>query len=91
MGPALARVEGVGQTVIQERRAMTMAMSTNPGHATSHGLRVRVGFSEHRLGTGDSIGFGDHEPHQLRNDTAAEARAIVLATRDSRGHGPRQA
>lgn len=40
-------------------------------------LTFRVGFAEHRLGTGDSISFGEFQPHQLRNESSAEARAIV--------------
>lgn len=40
-------------------------------------LVVRTGFSEHRLAVGDSLAFGDFEPHQLRNDGALEARAVM--------------
>lgn len=45
-------------------------------------LVVRVGFSEHRLIAGDSVGFGDRQPHQVRNEGRSEARAIVFVTED---------
>ena len=41
-----------------------------------------IGFAEHRLQAGDSISFADFEPHQLRNDTKHEARAIVCVIGD---------
>ncbi len=50
-------------------------------------LTFRVGFGEHRLAAGDSIGFGDHQPHQLRNEGASLARAIVLVVGDTASHG----
>lgn len=45
-------------------------------------LTVRTGFSEHRLGTGDSVAFAGFEPHQLRNEGAVEARAVVCIVAD---------
>jgi len=45
-------------------------------------LRFRVGFTEHRLGPGDSISFGDFQPHHVRNDGTADARAIVCVIGD---------
>ncbi|MGH2417832.1 MAG: helix-turn-helix domain-containing protein [Candidatus Limnocylindria bacterium] len=51
-------------------------------------LTFRVGFSEHRLRAGDSIGFADFQPHQLRNDGRVEARAIVCVIGDDEGHRP---
>lgn len=51
-------------------------------------LTFRVGFSEHRLRAGDSIGFGDSPPHQLRNDGRDTARAIVCVIGDDEGHRP---
>lgn len=45
-------------------------------------LVFRVGFEEHRLGAGDSISFGEFQPHQVRNDGTAEARAIVCVVGD---------
>lgn len=54
-------------------------------------LTFLVGFAEHRLGAGDSIGFGDGEPHLVRNDGAVAARAIVLVTGDTEGRSPGRA
>jgi len=51
-------------------------------------LTFRVGFGEHALDVGDSIGFGEFQPHQLRNDGAVEARAIVCVIGDHEGHEP---
>jgi transcriptional regulator with XRE-family HTH domain len=51
-------------------------------------LTFRVGFAEHRLGAGDSISFGDFQPHQLRNEGTDEARAIVCVIGDYEGHRP---
>lgn len=45
-------------------------------------LVVRTGFSEHRLGEGDSMGFAGFEPHQLRNHGTVEARAVVCIVGD---------
>ena len=45
-------------------------------------LTFRVGFAEHVLRAGDSIGFTDFQPHQLRNDGAEEAVAIVCVIGD---------
>ena len=45
-------------------------------------LSFRVGFTEHRLGPGDSISFGDFQPHHVRNDGTADARAIVCVIGD---------
>jgi transcriptional regulator with XRE-family HTH domain len=51
-------------------------------------LVFRVGFAEHRLSVGDSISFADFQPHQVRNETSAEARAIVCVIGDDQGHRP---
>lgn len=51
-------------------------------------LVVQVGFGEHRLGPGDSIGFADFQPHRLRNDGRVETRAIVCVIGDDEGHYP---
>jgi transcriptional regulator with XRE-family HTH domain len=51
-------------------------------------LVFRVGFGDHRLHAGDSIGFADFEPHQLRNDGKGEARAIVCVIGDYEGRRP---
>ena len=48
-------------------------------------LVFRVGFTEHRLAAGDSISFAQFEPHQLRNDSRVEARAIVCVIGDDEG------
>ena len=48
-------------------------------------LIFRVGFTEHRLAAGDSISFAQFEPHQLRNDSRVEARAIVCVIGDHEG------
>ncbi len=48
-------------------------------------LTFQIGFAEHRLNAGDSISFADFEPHQLRNDGTAEARAIVCVIGDDGG------
>jgi transcriptional regulator with XRE-family HTH domain len=45
-------------------------------------LTFRIGFAEHRLGAGDALSFANFEPHQLRNDGAVEARAIVCVVGD---------
>lgn len=50
-------------------------------------LTFQVGFSEHRLTAGDSISFGEFQPHRLSNDGAEEARAIVCVIGDHEGHG----
>ncbi len=49
-------------------------------------LTFRVGFSEYRLEAGDSISFADFQPHQLRNDGADEARAVICVIGDEEGH-----
>ena len=51
-------------------------------------LIVQVGFAEHRLGPGDSLGFADFQPHRLRNEGKVEARAIVCVIGDDEGHRP---
>ena len=51
-------------------------------------LTFRVGFSEHRLGPGDSMSFADFQPHQLRNEGDTEARAIICVVGDDEGHRP---
>lgn len=51
-------------------------------------LIVQVGFAEHRLGPGDSLGFADFQPHRLRNEGNVEARAIVCVIGDDEGHRP---
>ncbi len=51
-------------------------------------LTFRVGFGEHRLGAGDSLGFGDFQPHHLRNSGSEVARAIVCVIGDDEGHRP---
>jgi len=51
-------------------------------------LTFRVGFAEHRLAAGDSISFADFQPHQLSNDGAVEARAIICVIGDEEGHRP---
>jgi transcriptional regulator with XRE-family HTH domain len=45
-------------------------------------LQFRVGFAEHRLGPGDSISFGDFQPHHVRNEGRVPARAIVCVIGD---------
>ena len=45
-------------------------------------LVFRVGFAEHRLAAGDSISFGEFQPHHVRNVGAVEARAIVCVIGD---------
>lgn len=57
-------------------------------------LTFEIGFSEHRLSTGDSVSFADFQPHRLRNDGAVDARAIVCVVGDYEGspapaHHPR--
>jgi transcriptional regulator with XRE-family HTH domain len=53
-------------------------------------LSFRVGFSEHRLGPGDSISFGDFQPHHVRNEGSRPARAIVCVIGDgAAGHAER--
>jgi transcriptional regulator with XRE-family HTH domain len=47
-------------------------------------LVLRTGFAERRLGRGDSVAFGAFEPHQLRNEGTAEARAVVCIVGDGR-------
>ncbi len=51
-------------------------------------LTIHVGFGEHRLSAGDSISFGDFQPHRLSNERDEEARAIVCVIGDDEGHGP---
>jgi transcriptional regulator with XRE-family HTH domain len=51
-------------------------------------LVFRVGFAEHRLGAGDSISFGDFQPHQVRNESRSEGRAIVCVIGDDERHHP---
>jgi len=51
-------------------------------------LIVQVGFGEHRLGPGDSLGFADFQPHRLRNEGTVEMRAIVCVIGDDEGHRP---
>ena len=52
-------------------------------------LAFRVGFAEHHLAAGDSISFANFQPHQVRNDGAAAARAIVCVIGDDEGgHRP---
>ena len=51
-------------------------------------LVFRVGFGEHRLAAGDSISFADFQPHQVRNEGSAEARAIVCVIGDEEAHRP---
>ena len=48
-------------------------------------LTFEIGFAEHRLATGDSVSFADFQPHRLRNDGSAEARAIVCVVGDYQG------
>jgi len=48
-------------------------------------LTIRVGFSEHRLGPGDAISFGEFQPHHLQNDGPVESRAIVCSIGDEQG------
>ena len=57
-------------------------------------LTFEIGFAEHVLRAGDSVSFADFEPHRLRNDGRAEARAIVCVVGDYegvtlQGHGAR--
>lgn len=67
-------------------------MLTHPGRdlfvVLEGELTFRVGFAEHRLNAGDSIGFGDNQPHQLRNEGTREARAIVFVVGDREDHVP---
>jgi transcriptional regulator with XRE-family HTH domain len=49
-------------------------------------LVFHVGFGEHRLVAGDSISFADFQPHQVRNEGAEEARAIVCVIGDDEDH-----
>ena len=51
-------------------------------------LTFRVGFSEYRLGAGDSISFADFQPHQLRNEGTEEARAVICVIGDDEGSPP---
>jgi transcriptional regulator with XRE-family HTH domain len=51
-------------------------------------LTFSVGFAQHRLAAGDSISFGDFQPHHVRNDGTEEARAIVCVIGDEEGHRP---
>lgn len=48
-------------------------------------LTFEVGFAEHRLAAGDSISFGDFQPHRLRNQGTEPARAIVCVIGDEGG------
>jgi quercetin dioxygenase-like cupin family protein len=50
-------------------------------------LTFEVGFSEHRLAAGDSISFGDFQPHRLRNEGPREARALICVIGDDVGDG----
>ena len=50
-------------------------------------LVFEVGFAEHRLAAGDSISFGDFQPHRLRNEGQLEARAVICVIGDEEGHG----
>ena len=45
-------------------------------------LLFKVGFAEHRLREGDSISFGQFQPHHVRNAGDVEARAIVCVIGD---------
>lgn len=49
-------------------------------------LVFEVGFAEHRLAAGDSVSFGDFQPHRLRNDGNVPARAIVCVVGDEAAH-----
>ena len=49
-------------------------------------LTFLVGFGEYRLTAGDSISFGDFQPHRLRNPGTAPARAIVCVVGDGITH-----
>ncbi len=49
-------------------------------------LIFAVGFAEHRLAAGDSISFGDFQPHRLRNEGTSEARAIICVVGDDAVH-----
>lgn len=48
-------------------------------------LTFEIGFAEHRLAAGDSVSFADFQPHRLRNDGEADARAIVCVVGDYEG------
>jgi transcriptional regulator with XRE-family HTH domain len=48
-------------------------------------LTFFVGFGEHVLAAGDSITFGDFQPHRLRNPGSVPARAIVCVIGDREG------
>lgn len=57
-------------------------------------LTFEIGFAEHVLRAGDSVSFGNFQPHRLRNDGREEARAIVCVVGDYEGvtlegHGAR--
>ena len=52
-------------------------------------LMFKVGFAEHRLSAGDSISFGDFQPHHVRNVGSVEARAIVCVIGDDAPEHPR--
>jgi transcriptional regulator with XRE-family HTH domain len=48
-------------------------------------LTFEIGFAEHVLKAGDSVSFADFQPHRLRNDARADARAIVCVVGDYEG------
>ena len=48
-------------------------------------LTFEIGFAEHVLRAGDSVSFADFQPHRLRNDGRADARAIVCVVGDYEG------
>lgn len=52
-------------------------------------LAFKVGFAEHTLRAGDSISFGDFQPHHVRNLGEVEARAIVCVIGDDAPTGAR--
>lgn len=58
----------------------------------SGALLFKIGFAEHRLEAGDSISFGEFQPHHVRNEGDVEARAIVCVIGDdappARSHAP---
>lgn len=48
-------------------------------------LTFEIGFAEHRLQAGDSVSFADFQPHRLRNEGTADARAVVCVVGDYQG------
>ena len=54
------------------------------GYVVSGTLRIQIGFEEHELNPGDSIGFDSTIPHRLWNDGDVPVRAIWLVV----GRGP---